>query len=286
MQIKLPWSQARSRRGRKKVLRWVQLKPFSCEFELFFPFTPVLCAAGDYFPACDLEGDNHRQDRLRVPVAISPKAQFLAEIGEYFYQAPPFPGYIYIYIFEKSKKKLAKRYIKCKFHVFFLYSSCLLHCLKHLSHFSLLLYYCVGINCSFVIKQTKHLLTCCMLGFKQMWFLEHQFYVSFGLGSFTELVRKKQMCNIIIKHQINTMCRIHLEDNHPPLCHVIRLFVWVFDGLDSLTLKTLNKTNLDICRAVGKGCPVLLWVNCPEKSALKCIIKELKICNLGGFFPI
>lgn len=63
----------------------------------------MLCAAGDYFPACDLEGDNHRQDGLRVPVAISPKAQLPDEIGEYFYQAPPFP---YIYMFEKKKKKL------------------------------------------------------------------------------------------------------------------------------------------------------------------------------------
>lgn len=136
--------------------KWVQLYPFSCDFELFSPFTSVLRAAGDYFPACDLEGDNHRQDRLRAPVAISPKAQFLAEIGEYFYQASSIPTLsLYIYIFEKNKEKLTKLYMKCKFHIFFLYFSCLLPCLKHLSHFPLLLYYFLGINCSSVIKQRK-----------------------------------------------------------------------------------------------------------------------------------
>lgn len=152
--------------------------------------------------------------------------------------------------------------------------------------FSLLLYYCVGINCSFVIKQRRNVsspVACWALNKCGCWSWSINFMSVLVWGVSLMLVRKKQMCNIIIKHQIHTMCRIHLENNHRPLCHVIHLFVWVVDGLNSLMLKTLNKTNLDICRAVGKGCPLLLRVNWPEKSALKCIIKEFKICSLEAF---
>lgn len=176
--------------------KWVQLYPFSCDLELFSPFTSVLCAAGDYFPACDLEGDNHRQDRLRAPVAISPKAQFLAEIGEYFYQASSIPTLslcIYIYL-----KRIRKSWQSCIWNVnFTFFSFIFLVCFLAWSIYPIFLScFITSWELIFLLwlnreNLNRDLLTCCILGCKQMWCWSINFLSALVWGISLILVRKK-----------------------------------------------------------------------------------------------